>query len=78
MAKQETLLTAGRHPAESYEEILDSDAVASPDFYREGVNPSEPLESYDTSRYYDPAFFQKEVSSLEGMFLLWIIFCEEL
>ena len=59
MAKQEALFASGRHPAESYEDILDSDAVASPDFYREGVNPSETLESYDTSRYYDPVFFQK-------------------
>ena len=61
MTNQETSFAPGRHPAESYEDILDSDAVGSPDFYREGVNPSEVLESYDTSRYYDPEFFQKEV-----------------
>lgn len=78
MTGQEILYTPGRHPSESYEDILDSDAVSSPDFYREGDNPSAALESYYTSRYFDQAFFQKEVDHVWPRIWQWAAREEEI
>ena len=75
MSKQEFLYEPSRHPAQSFEDILASDAVPAPDFYREGANPPAALESYATSRYYDPAFFQKEVDYVWPK--VWIWACRE-
>ena len=75
VARQNTLYEPSRHSAQSYEDILASDLVPSPDFYREGENPPAELESYATSRYYDPAFFQKEVEYLWPK--VWIWACRE-
>ncbi len=75
MSKYESLYEPSRHPARSFEDILASDAVPAPDFYREGANPPAALESYATSRYYDPAFFQKEVDYLWPK--VWIWACRE-
>ena len=61
MSTHESLYEPSRHPARSFEDILASDKVPSPDFYREGANPPAALESYATSRYYDPAFFKKKL-----------------
>ena len=36
MSKHESLYESSRHPARSFEDILASDAVRAPDFYREG------------------------------------------
>ncbi len=49
-----------RSPGDSYEEILASDAVASPDFYKEGPTPDIGTEAVAASRYYDPAFLKLE------------------
>ena len=75
VARQHRLYEPSRHSAQSYEDILASDLVPSPDFYREGENPPAALESYATSRYYDPAFFQKEVEHLWPK--VWIWACRE-
>ena len=78
MGKGSILYKPGRHPSESYEDILDSDMVSSPDFYREGDNPSAALESYDTSRYYDKSFFQKEVDYVWPRIWQWAAREEEI
>ena len=78
MTKKHILYKPGRHPSESYEDILDSDMVSSPDFYREGDNPSAALESYDTSRYYDKSFFQKEVDYVWPRIWQWAAREEEI
>ena len=75
MSKHESLYESSRHPARSFEDILASDTVRAPDFYREGDNPPAALESYATSRYYDPVFFQKEVDHLWPK--VWIWACRE-
>ncbi|MEH6637178.1 MAG: aromatic ring-hydroxylating dioxygenase subunit alpha [Halioglobus sp.] len=78
MAKLETLYTPGRHSAQSYEDILASDVVPSPDYYREGANPPAALEAYETSRYYDPQFFQKEVDYVWPRIWQWACREEEI
>ena len=49
-----------RSPGDSYEEILASDVVSSPEFYREGPTPDIGTESVAASRYFDPAFLKLE------------------
>lgn len=50
-----------RYPAQTYEDILARDAVASPAFFRQGATADAGFEPIAASRYYDPAFFRKEV-----------------
>jgi len=50
-----------RFPGQSYEDILESDVISPPAFYREGPNPEVGVEPVATSRYYDPEFFRQEV-----------------
>ena len=52
---------ADRCPGDSYEDILDRDIVPAPDFFREGPTPDIGTDPIAASRYFDPAFFQKEV-----------------
>ena len=62
VAKQHALHEPSRHSAQSYEDILASDAVPSPDFYREGANPAAALEPYATSRYYDCLLYTSDAA----------------
>ena len=53
-----------RHPADSYEDILDRDLVPPPDFLRQRGLPDIGVEPVAASRYFDPAFFAKELAYL--------------
>jgi len=50
-----------RPPFQTYADILENDAVPSPDFLKEGPNPEIERKPISTSRYYDQSFFEKEV-----------------
>jgi phenylpropionate dioxygenase-like ring-hydroxylating dioxygenase large terminal subunit len=52
--------SADRCAAESYEEILARDLVPPPEFYQQGPTPDVGTEPVAASRYFDPAFLQKE------------------
>lgn len=54
-------LRPDRSPGETYTQILMRDAVQSPAFLREGPEVDVGTEPVAASRYFDPAFFQKEL-----------------
>lgn len=64
-----------RHPSESYDDILNRDTRAVPDFLRQGPVPDLGLEAVPASRYYDPAFFQKEIDHVWSK--IWQMACRE-
>ena len=60
MNKPERIFRPDRHPADSYEDILDRDVVPAPAFLRQRGLPEIGVEPIAASRYFDPAFFEKE------------------
>ena len=60
MNKPERTFRPDRHPADSYEDILDRDLVPAPAFLRQRGLPEIGVEPVAASRYFDPAFFEKE------------------
>jgi nitrite reductase/ring-hydroxylating ferredoxin subunit len=52
---------ADRHPAESYEDVLDRDTRPVPAFLRQQPRWDEGSDSIPASRFYDPDYFRKEV-----------------
>lgn len=64
-----------RHPAESYEDILRRDTRAVPEFLREQTGPEPGTDPVAASRYFDPAFFQKEVDRVWCR--VWQMACRE-
>tara|TARA_Y100000758_G_C16057328_1_gene423589 strand:+ start:514 stop:1914 length:1401 start_codon:yes stop_codon:yes gene_type:complete len=50
-----------RSPDQSYMDILDSDTIPSPEFFREGPNPDVDNKPVLTSRYHERSFFENEV-----------------
>ncbi len=64
MNKPERTFRADRHPADSYEDILDRDLVPAPDFLRQRGLREIGIEPVAASRYFDPAFFEKERAHL--------------
>jgi len=64
-----------RHPSESYDDILNRDTRAVPDFMRQGPAPDIGLEPVPVSRYFDPAWFQKEVDHVWSK--IWQMACRE-
>jgi phenylpropionate dioxygenase-like ring-hydroxylating dioxygenase large terminal subunit len=61
MAESVQKVLANRCPAETYMDILDRDAVPSPDYLREGPTPDLGYAPVAAARYFDPEFFAKEV-----------------
>ena len=61
MLKGKAQKISDRSPFESYEDILNSDTVPSPDYFKEGPNPDIKSEPFLASRYHDQDFFDKEV-----------------
>lgn len=76
--RDETLFEPARFDAESYEDILDRDLVPSPDFLREGPNSAVGVEPVAVERYYDPAFFRKEVNHVWPRVWQWACREEEI
>jgi len=64
-----------RHPAISYEEILDRDSRPAPDFLREQLVPDLGLAPIAARRYFDRAFFEDEVKYVWGRF--WQLACRD-
>ena len=64
-----------RHPSESYDDILNRDTRVVPDFLRQGPTPDLGLDAVPVSRYFDPAFFQKEVDHVWSK--IWQMACRE-
>jgi phenylpropionate dioxygenase-like ring-hydroxylating dioxygenase large terminal subunit len=56
-----SLFREDRSPGETYDDILNRDAVPAPDFFHEGPEVKVGTESIPVSRYIDRDFFQKEV-----------------
>ncbi|MGZ5960383.1 MAG: aromatic ring-hydroxylating oxygenase subunit alpha [Rhizomicrobium sp.] len=66
---------ADRHPSESYGDILERDTRPVPDFLREKNVPEIGTDPVLASRYYDPAFFEKEVGRVWSR--VWQMACRE-
>ena len=66
---------ADRHPSESYGDILERDTRPVPDFLREKNVPDIGTDPVLASRYYDPAFFEKEVGRVWSR--VWQMACRE-
>ncbi len=64
-----------RHPSESYEDILERDTRAIPDHLREKEVRELGTDPIAASRYYDPAFFQKEIDCVWSR--VWQMACRE-
>jgi nitrite reductase/ring-hydroxylating ferredoxin subunit len=71
----ERIFRADRHPADSYEDILDRDLIAPPDFLRQRGTPDIGTAPVLASRYFDPAFFEKERAYLWPR--VWQMACRE-
>ena len=69
---------SGRCPGASYEDIIADDRVPPPDFYREGPTPDVGTEPVAASRYYDPAFLQKEVDYVFSRTWQWTCRVEDI
>lgn len=67
-----------RYPAETYSDILNRDAVPSPEFLHEGPEVDVGTESIAASRYYDREFFQKEVDHVWPRIWHWACREEEI
>ncbi len=66
---------ADRHPSKSYGDILERDTRPVPDFLREKNVPEIGTDPVLASRYYDPAFFEKEVGRVWSR--VWQMACRE-
>jgi nitrite reductase/ring-hydroxylating ferredoxin subunit len=75
MNKPERHFRTDRHPADTYEEILDRDLIAPPDFLRERGVPDIGTAPVAASRYFDPAFFERERKYLWPR--VWQMACRE-
>ncbi|MCW1382934.1 aromatic ring-hydroxylating dioxygenase subunit alpha [Novosphingobium sp. KCTC 2891] len=64
-----------RHPAETYEEILERDTRPIPEHLREGPVPDIGTEPVDVARYIDPAFARLEEKYLWPR--IWQMACRE-
>ncbi|MCH7627579.1 MAG: aromatic ring-hydroxylating dioxygenase subunit alpha [Proteobacteria bacterium] len=64
-----------RHPADTYEEILERDSRAVPEHLREGPVPDIGTEPVDVARYLDPAFARAEEKYLWPK--IWQMACRE-
>ncbi|HSM96732.1 MAG TPA: hypothetical protein VLT91_11855, partial [Rhizomicrobium sp.] len=64
-----------RHPAATYEQILERDTRAIPDFLREKNVPDLGTDPVPASRYYDHGYFQKEVDRVWSR--VWQMACRE-
>ncbi|MGZ5934288.1 MAG: aromatic ring-hydroxylating oxygenase subunit alpha [Rhizomicrobium sp.] len=64
-----------RHPSEAYGDILERDTRPVPDFLREKNVPEIGTDPVLASRYYDPAFFEKEVGRVWSR--VWQMACRE-
>lgn len=76
--REESEFRPDRSPGETYSDILNRDAVPSPEFFREGPEVDVGTESIAASRYYDPAFFQKEVDHVWPRIWHWACREEEI
>ncbi|HTW35480.1 MAG TPA: aromatic ring-hydroxylating dioxygenase subunit alpha [Rhizomicrobium sp.] len=68
-------LRPDRHPSESYEDILARDTRPIPDHLREKTVLELGTDPIAASRYYDPAFFQREIDCVWGR--VWQMACRE-
>lgn len=66
---------ADRHPAISYDEILDLDSLPVPDSLRECDTPFIPSGTIPVGNYLDPAYFADEVKYLWPR--VWQVVCRE-
>jgi phenylpropionate dioxygenase-like ring-hydroxylating dioxygenase large terminal subunit len=64
-----------RHAGDSYEEILGRDTRPVPEHLREGRVPDIGVEPVAAERYFDPAFFRREVKHVWGR--VWQMACRE-
>ena len=71
MLKGKAQKISDRSPFESYEDILKSDTVPSPDYFKEGPNPDIKSEPFLASRYHDQDFFNKEVKYVWSKVWQW-------
>ena len=55
-----------RHPSESYEDILERDTRPIPEHLREKEVREIGTDPISAARYYDPAFFQREIDCIWG------------
>lgn len=76
--KGESGFRPDRSPGETYTQILERDAVQAPEFFREGPEVDVGTESIAASRYYDPAFFQKEIDHVWPRIWHWACREEEI
>jgi phenylpropionate dioxygenase-like ring-hydroxylating dioxygenase large terminal subunit len=75
MNKPITPFRTDRHPSESYEDILERDSRPVPDHLREQEVREIGTDPISASRYYDPAFFQKEIDCVWSR--VWQMACRE-
>src|SRR5271154_4522780 len=66
---------ADRHPSESYEDILERDTRPVPDHLREKEVREIGTYPVAASRYYVPAFFQREIERVWSR--VWQMACRE-
>jgi phenylpropionate dioxygenase-like ring-hydroxylating dioxygenase large terminal subunit len=64
-----------RHPGDTYEDILERDSRPTPDYLREGRIPDVGVQPVAASRYFDPAFFEKEARYVWSR--VWQMACRE-
>lgn len=64
-----------RHPADTYEQILERDSRPIPDYLREGRVPEVGVEPVAVDRYFDRSFFEKEARFMWSR--VWQMACRE-
>ena len=64
-----------RHPADTYEQILERDSRPVPDYLREGRVPEVGVEPVAVDRYFDRRFFEKEARHMWSR--VWQMACRE-